>query len=225
MAEDRFGASREARLREGPAPPLKGRSGRLGFLGGWPFGCENPSLRGLEKLGFPWILSSETSLFNALHGIFAEKKFARSFGPRGGSAGRAPDGLGIAKRRIGHGASLPYLLIFCKRLSPLSFPLSRLDLTHLNSRTGGGRHLDRRTLGQEPRAFIEIARQPRCGLEQAPLFADQKTARKLTRGEKSACLGLFQNERDVRALSPETRISARPTKPDLRMPSPEPSQR
>jgi len=29
----------------------------------------NPSIEGLEKLGFPWILSSETSLINRLHGI------------------------------------------------------------------------------------------------------------------------------------------------------------
>jgi len=30
----------------------------------------------LEKLGFPWILSSEMSLFNGLCGIFGEKIFA-----------------------------------------------------------------------------------------------------------------------------------------------------
>jgi hypothetical protein len=32
----------------------------------------------LEKLGFPWIFSSEISLFNGLHAIFDEKNFTRS---------------------------------------------------------------------------------------------------------------------------------------------------
>jgi hypothetical protein len=36
----------------------------------------------LEKLGFPWILSSEMSLFNGLRGIFGEKIFVRPFPPR-----------------------------------------------------------------------------------------------------------------------------------------------
>jgi hypothetical protein len=38
----------------------------------------------LEKLGFPWILSSETSLFNGLRWIFAERKFLGSFTRGGG---------------------------------------------------------------------------------------------------------------------------------------------
>jgi hypothetical protein len=33
----------------------------------------------LEKLGFPWILSYETSLFNGLHGIFRENNIGRPF--------------------------------------------------------------------------------------------------------------------------------------------------
>jgi hypothetical protein len=33
----------------------------------------------LEKLGFPWILSSESSLFNGLRVIFADENFAPLF--------------------------------------------------------------------------------------------------------------------------------------------------
>jgi hypothetical protein len=42
----------------------------LGFLGTCAFRCENPRFWGLEKLGFPWILSSESRLINGLHAIF-----------------------------------------------------------------------------------------------------------------------------------------------------------
>ena len=47
----KIGSGRAGRRRlEGPAaPPLKGRSGRLGFLGGWPFGCENLTFFGVGK--------------------------------------------------------------------------------------------------------------------------------------------------------------------------------
>ena len=47
----------------------------LGFLGTSPFRCENPRFWGLEKLGFPWILSSESRLINGLHEIFSERFF------------------------------------------------------------------------------------------------------------------------------------------------------
>jgi hypothetical protein len=47
----------------------------------------------LEKLGFPWILSSESSLFNGLRGIFAERKFLAPF-CRGGIDGWAQTVLG-----------------------------------------------------------------------------------------------------------------------------------
>ena len=53
----------------------------LGFLGASPFGGENPSFWGLEKLGFPWILSSETRLINGLRGIFGEKFFVTPGSP------------------------------------------------------------------------------------------------------------------------------------------------
>jgi hypothetical protein len=42
----------------------------LAFLGRAAFGVWKPPQEGLEKLGFPWILSSESSLFNGLHGKF-----------------------------------------------------------------------------------------------------------------------------------------------------------
>src|ERR1700679_4284863 len=44
----------------------------LGFLGTSLFRCENPRFWGLEKLGFPWILSSESRLFNSLRGNLRE---------------------------------------------------------------------------------------------------------------------------------------------------------
>jgi hypothetical protein len=65
-----------------------GRSVDLGFLGRWLFDRETPRFGGLEKLGFPWILSFESRLINGLRGIFREKNFARPFA-RGGRAGTA----------------------------------------------------------------------------------------------------------------------------------------
>src|SRR4029077_7334414 len=41
----------------------------------WPFRYEAPRSRGLDFLGFPWILSSESRLFNGLHGIERGKFF------------------------------------------------------------------------------------------------------------------------------------------------------
>jgi hypothetical protein len=48
----------------------------LDFLGACLFGFENPCQQGLESFGFPWILSSESSLFNGLHGKTDENFFA-----------------------------------------------------------------------------------------------------------------------------------------------------
>jgi hypothetical protein len=47
----------------------------LGFLGRSPFRCENPCSDVLDFLGFPWILSSESNLFNGLRGQNRQKKF------------------------------------------------------------------------------------------------------------------------------------------------------
>jgi hypothetical protein len=52
---------------------------------------------GLEKLGFPWILSSESNLFNGLRGIFAERNLSRAFARGGGSVG----GMSERSRRMG----------------------------------------------------------------------------------------------------------------------------
>jgi hypothetical protein len=49
---------------------------RLDFLGACPFCCKNLRFWVLDFLGFPWILSSESSLFNGLRGIKREKYFS-----------------------------------------------------------------------------------------------------------------------------------------------------
>jgi hypothetical protein len=51
----------------------------LGFLGPWLFRFENPRFRGLDFLGFPWILSSESRLINGLRGINRGKIFHAVF--------------------------------------------------------------------------------------------------------------------------------------------------
>ena len=85
------GRARAGAVRGGLDRLIGGRdvqSGRpsLGFLGSSTFCRENPSFWGLEKLGFPWILSSEMSLFNGLRGIFVEIIFLRPF-----ALGAAPE--------------------------------------------------------------------------------------------------------------------------------------
>jgi hypothetical protein len=62
-----------------PMPP--GQSGRpdLDCLEPSLFRCQTPDFWGLEKLGFPWILSSEYNDINELQWIFAERNFARPF--------------------------------------------------------------------------------------------------------------------------------------------------
>jgi hypothetical protein len=52
---------------------------RLDCLGRGPFRREIPVFMGLEKLGFPWILSSETRLINNLRWIFVLKKILAPF--------------------------------------------------------------------------------------------------------------------------------------------------
>jgi hypothetical protein len=47
----------------------------LDILGSRPFRCENHYQSTLDFFGFPWILSSESRLFNELHGILREKFF------------------------------------------------------------------------------------------------------------------------------------------------------
>jgi hypothetical protein len=76
--------------------PSCGGPASLEFLGPCLFRFENPRFRGLDFLGFPWILSSESRLISGLHGIFAEKFFVallllgiRSGGTEGSRRGDA----------------------------------------------------------------------------------------------------------------------------------------
>jgi hypothetical protein len=61
----------------------------------------------LEKLGFPWILSSESRLINGLHAIFT-KKISRPFLPPWTSEAPERKAAGEAVRKRGkvHRASL-----------------------------------------------------------------------------------------------------------------------
>jgi hypothetical protein len=80
----------------------------------------------LDCLGFPWILSSESRLFNGLRG-FKREEFFSLLVRRRGTPGTGACGLSLRKGRIVHGASLIYFLIFCKRLPPTPFPFGRLN--------------------------------------------------------------------------------------------------
>jgi hypothetical protein len=51
----------------------------LGFLASWLFRCEGSPIRGLDFLGFPWILSSESRLINGLRGKKRERIFLGAF--------------------------------------------------------------------------------------------------------------------------------------------------
>jgi hypothetical protein len=88
------------------------RSIRLGFLGSGPFGHENPCLWRLEKLGFPWTLSSELSFFNGLHGILAKRNFSRPLAATAAAPGRGVSAFIVQKRSIAHGVSLTQFLLF-----------------------------------------------------------------------------------------------------------------
>jgi hypothetical protein len=74
----------------------------LDFLGGWRFRYENPRFRGLDFLGFPWILSSETSLFNGLRWNFVDNIFAARFSCR--DPGNGPAVEAMRKRKTVHAA-------------------------------------------------------------------------------------------------------------------------
>jgi hypothetical protein len=60
----------------------------------------------LDFLGFPWIPSSESRLFNGLRGIFAQKFFSRLFRRLMAAAGQKLTAEAIRKRRLVHGAKL-----------------------------------------------------------------------------------------------------------------------
>jgi hypothetical protein len=71
--------------------------------------------QGLVFLGFPWILSSGSRLFNRLRGTLCEKNFARPFAlrQRGGTGAGV---LTMQKRSVFHRASLTRFLLFCNQL-------------------------------------------------------------------------------------------------------------
>jgi hypothetical protein len=79
------------------------RHARLDFLGRPPFRRESPLAGGLDFLGFPWILSSESRLFNGLRGFLRVENFSRPLWWRGG-AGTGASGPGM--QRIVHGGEL-----------------------------------------------------------------------------------------------------------------------
>jgi hypothetical protein len=59
----------------------------------------------LDSLGFPWILSSESRLFNGLRGLFRKLFFSRPF-PDPRIAERGTGGEAMRKRWDAHQASL-----------------------------------------------------------------------------------------------------------------------
>jgi hypothetical protein len=68
----------------------------------------------LEKLGFPWILSSESRLISGLRGFFL-KFFSSRFWRREAPSTRLAHDLAKANGQIAHRASLAQFLIFCKK--------------------------------------------------------------------------------------------------------------
>jgi hypothetical protein len=72
--------------------------------------------QGLNFLGFPWILSSESRLFNGLCRILREENFSRPFAARQ-RAGTGAGILTVQKRSVAHRASLTRFLLFCNELS------------------------------------------------------------------------------------------------------------
>jgi hypothetical protein len=71
----------------------------LDFLGGGPSSLEKRRFWALEKLGFPWILSSESSNINWLQDIFAENIF-RVASPLWRTTGNARRRLALKDRTV-----------------------------------------------------------------------------------------------------------------------------
>jgi hypothetical protein len=61
----------------------------LDFLGPSRFCPRTARKQGLDFLGFPWILSSESRLFNGLRGILREENFSRPFAARAAARDRS----------------------------------------------------------------------------------------------------------------------------------------
>jgi hypothetical protein len=100
-----------------------------------PFGFSWPLAVSLRKpplmaVGFSWIsLDSLVRIetFQRVTRLEAEKSFSSRFFHGVRSAPTGACALGIRKRRLVHGASLPQFLIFCNRLSSEPFPFGRPD--------------------------------------------------------------------------------------------------
>jgi hypothetical protein len=80
----------------------------------------------LDFLGFPWILSSETSSFNGLRWILADRNFSRPFAAAPEPWERRPTILARGKGRIGHGEKVTHFLLFCNKLLSTEIAVRRL---------------------------------------------------------------------------------------------------
>jgi hypothetical protein len=90
----------------------------LGFLGSWPFRCETARHElwiSLDFLGF----SRPNRDFSMGYAAFTRKDISRAFSLALRGAGTGAEVEAMRKRRVVHGASLTWFLIFCKRLSAL----------------------------------------------------------------------------------------------------------
>ena len=85
----------------------------LGFLETSRFAATSLDFWGLEKLGFPWILSSESILINGLHGETAQRFFRGAFFRSVRRAEREHAVEAMRKSRFVHGTSLQQFLFFC----------------------------------------------------------------------------------------------------------------
>jgi hypothetical protein len=88
----------------------------LGFLGHLQFRGENLRLRLFDFFGFPWILSSESGLFNGLRGISARKILASFLPEHREAQGWGAPVKAMRKRGIVHEPSLTRFLILRKKL-------------------------------------------------------------------------------------------------------------
>ena len=101
--------------RDDASPPW--RLPRFGFSWLAAVSLRSPRREVLDSLGFPWILSSESRLFNGLRGLFAGGLFRAPGSPRcqprhdGGPRSRH-----VERRGCSWAETLPIFLIFCKYL-------------------------------------------------------------------------------------------------------------
>jgi hypothetical protein len=83
------------------------------------FRCENPRFCLLDSFGFPWILSSESSLFNGLRWKIDENFFSGLF-PGFCSAGMGADILACGRAALLIRLILTGFPIFSNQLSPVT---------------------------------------------------------------------------------------------------------